>query len=81
MEHIWNDRCGPEPRLADQWLTRAEVAERLRLPVATLNGWASRGLGPRYAVFGRHARYRLADVIAWEDEQFSATVGRSGGAA
>lgn len=54
----------------DLWLTRAEVAERFRLPMSTLNGWASRGLGPRYAVFGRHARYRLTDVLKWEEEQF-----------
>lgn len=50
------------------WLTRVEVAERLRVPVSTLEGWAVKGCGPRYARFGRHARYRLADIEAWEDE-------------
>jgi hypothetical protein len=53
------------------WLTRNELAERWKLPPATLNQWASRGQGPKYALFGRHARYRLSDVIAWEDAQFS----------
>lgn len=72
VERTSDKNCGPEPQRADLWLTRAEVAERLRLPMSTLNGWASRGLGPRYAVFGRHARYRLIDVLKWEDEQFSA---------
>jgi hypothetical protein len=27
------------------------------------------GNGPRYARFGRHVRYRLSDVIAWEQKQ------------
>ncbi len=55
----------------DTWLTRQEVADRVRLPIATLNQWASQGIGPKYAKFGRHCRYRLSDVIAWENQQFS----------
>jgi hypothetical protein len=54
----------------DTWLTRPEVAAREKLPVATLAQWASQGRGPRYARFGRHARYRLSDLIAWENQQF-----------
>ncbi len=53
------------------WLTRAELAEREKLPIATLAQWASQGKGPRYAKFGRHTRYRLSDVIDWENAQFS----------
>jgi hypothetical protein len=30
-----------------------------------------KGTGPKYARFGRHVRYRLSDVIAWEDQQFA----------
>lgn len=52
------------------WLTRTELAEREKLPVATLAQWASQGKGPRYARFGKHCRYRLSDVIAWENERF-----------
>jgi excisionase family DNA binding protein len=55
----------------DQWLTRQEVADRQKIPVATLAQWAHHGRGPKYALFGRHARYRLSDVIAWEEAQFS----------
>jgi hypothetical protein len=40
------------------------------MPPATLDQWASQGRGPKYAKFGRHARYRLSDVIAWENGQF-----------
>lgn len=59
----------PEPEAT--WLTRPELAARAKLPVATLAQWASQGKGPRYARFGRHVRYRLADVLVWEDAQFS----------
>ena len=48
------------------WLTRPEVAERLRVPVKTLAQWAHQGDGPRYARFGKYTRYRLADLMAWE---------------
>lgn len=51
----------------DCWITRSELARRLRLPEATPAQWASQGKGPKYAKFGRHVRYRLADVIAWEN--------------
>ena len=56
----------------DRWLSRAELAARLGVPVKTLAEWASKGTGPRYAKFGKHVRYRLSDVIAWENDQFAA---------
>jgi hypothetical protein len=75
-------RCGkPNPARMMQRIAvlslpnRAEVAQRLRVPVGTLADWASKGnktgkrTGPPYAKFGKHARYRLSDVIAWEQQQ------------
>lgn len=59
------------PSSEDCWLTRPEVGERLKVPVKTLAQWASRGEGPPYSRFGRHCRYRLSNVIAWESKQFS----------
>lgn len=56
--------------MTEQWLTRDEVAERLKIPVSTIKYWASQRKGPRFARFGNHCRYRLSDVIAWEDAQF-----------
>lgn len=53
----------------DLWLSRDEVAHRYGLPRTTLAQWASKGLGPRYAKIGRHTRYRLSDLIAWEQTQ------------
>lgn len=55
----------------DYWLSRDEVAGRLKLPSKTLAQWASQGKGPRFARMGRFARYRLVDVMAWESEQFT----------
>lgn len=59
-----------EVAATDVWMTRQEVSDRIRVPVSTLDKWAVLGRGPRYAKFGRHARYRLSDVIAWENRQF-----------
>lgn len=50
----------------ERWLSRQDLADRYRLPAKTLAQWASKGTGPRYARMGRHVRYRLSDVIAWE---------------
>jgi hypothetical protein len=54
-----------------EWLTRKELADRWKMPRATLDQWAYLGFGPPYAMFGRHARYRMSDVIRWENEQFN----------
>lgn len=53
----------------DYWLTRVEVAERLKVPEKTLAQWASQRKGPPYRRFGRHTRYRLSDCISWENAQ------------
>lgn len=55
----------------DCWLTRAEVAERLKVPEKTLAQWASQQKGPPYHRFGRHARYKLSQCIQWENAQAS----------
>lgn len=56
--------------VAAVWMTRGEVADRLRIPQSTLESWAVDGKGPRFAKFGKHVRYRLGDVIDWENAQF-----------
>lgn len=55
------------------WLTRPEVAARLGVAAQTLAYWAVKGEGPRFAKWGGRARYRLSDVIAWEEAQFGET--------
>ncbi|NKY57221.1 helix-turn-helix transcriptional regulator [Nocardia flavorosea] len=55
--------------ISDCWLTRQELADRLKVPVATVSQWATRGKGPRFARIGKYSRYRLSDVVAWENSQ------------
>lgn len=57
----------PMPETTRQtWLTPDELADRQGVPVRTLAQWRYLGHGPRYARFGKHVRYALADVEAWE---------------
>ncbi|WP_328410341.1 helix-turn-helix transcriptional regulator [Nocardia sp. NBC_00403] len=53
----------------DYWLSRPELANRLKVPARTLDEWAHKGKGPRFAKIGRFSRYRLIDVEAWENAQ------------
>lgn len=53
----------------DELLTITEVAEILRVPVATLRYWRHRGEGPRSFRVGRAVRYWHDEVIAWLHEQ------------
>lgn len=61
--------------LDEIWLSTNEVARRLQIPVKTLAAWAAGGRGPRFARMGRYRRYRLSDLLAWEQAQ----VERGGG--
>ncbi|WP_406272294.1 helix-turn-helix domain-containing protein [Nocardia sp. NBC_00881] len=53
----------------DVWLSTEELAARLKIPKKTLAVWASAGRGPRYARIGRYRRYRLSDLLLWEQDQ------------
>lgn len=63
------DPLSPVTADDEKWLTTADLARRLQIPAKTLAGWASGGIGPRYALLGRHRRYRLADIRAWENQR------------
>lgn len=51
------------------WLSRRDLAQRLSVPDKTPAEWATKGTGPPYARFGKHCRYRLTDVIEWENSR------------
>lgn len=59
----------------DALLTPAEVAERLRRPVATVRYWRATGIGPKSANVGGRVLYRASDVEAWLEEKFNAPQG------
>lgn len=51
----------------ERHLSPEQLAQRLNLPLQTIYGWNKTGRGPRFLRVGRHVRYRLADVIRWEE--------------
>jgi DNA-binding transcriptional MerR regulator len=56
----------------DALLTPAEVAERLRRPIATVRFWRATGTGPKSANVHGRVLYQASDVEAWIAEQFAA---------
>jgi excisionase family DNA binding protein len=51
------------------FLTVADLAQMLSVPVRTIYEWNSVGSGPAYYRVGRYVRYRPSDVKAWLEEQ------------
>lgn len=43
------------------------LAQREGVSVQTVYGWNKTRTGPPFMKIGRHVRYRLLDVIAWEN--------------
>jgi excisionase family DNA binding protein len=48
-------------------LTTQELADRLGISLNTIKYWRATGQGPVYMRVGKHVRYRVADVEAWEE--------------
>ena len=57
--------------MPEKHLSIDDLAERYGVPVKTVYAWNSEGTGPRYMRIGRHVRYKLADVIAWENTRYA----------
>lgn len=55
----------------DKHLTLEELADREDVSVWTVYHWNKAGTGPRYMKIGRHCRYKLSDVITWENERYA----------
>lgn len=62
----------------DELLTITEVAEIVRVPVATLRYWRHRGEGPHSFRVGRAVRYWRGEVIAWLHDQSGGPGPRAG---
>ena len=58
-----------DPHAGDELLTIAEVADVVRVPVATLRYWRHLGTGPRSFRVGRGVRYWRHDVTDWLRQQ------------
>jgi excisionase family DNA binding protein len=59
LEHVFDDGL----------LTTEELAEWLRVPVATVRQWRANRQGPRGHRVGRHIRYRRSDVETWLEKR------------
>lgn len=52
-------------------LTLQELAARYDVTPWTVYRWNSTGTGPKFMKIGRHCRYKLADVLAWEATRYA----------
>ena len=57
----------------EKHLSPEDLAEREGVPLETVYKWNKMRTGPAFMRIGRHCRYRLADVIAWEKSRTIAT--------
>lgn len=48
-------------------LTQTELAEHWIISEGTLERWRSEGTGPIFLKIQGHVRYRLSDIVAFED--------------
>lgn len=56
--------------MSNTFLDSNQLAERIGVQTGTLRAWRMAGItGPAFVKFGRLVKYRLSDVIAWEDSQ------------
>lgn len=57
----------PAPDLLDRaaFITSEELAGLVRVPLHTVDNWATRGGGPPFTKVGIYRRYASADVKKW----------------
>lgn len=67
------ERAAWRKALDEKHLSPEDLAEREGVPVETVYGWNKTGDAPPRMRMGRHVRYRLADVIAWEESRIVAS--------
>ncbi len=58
---------------SETYLSPEELADRFGVPLQTVYGWNKQTSGPPYMKLGRHVRYKLSDVLAWEQSRMVLT--------
>lgn len=54
-----------EMMVDERLVSPGELAAYLAVPVQTVYGWRSKGVGPRGLRVGKHVRYRKSDIERW----------------
>jgi len=55
--------------MSERHLTVEQLADRLQVSVKTIYKWNYKGSGPKAIKVGRFRRYRLRDVVTWENKR------------
>ena len=58
-----------ENQAPGEFLSVEDLAARYMVPVPTVYAWLHKGTAPPSLKIGKYRRFRLADVLAWEDER------------
>lgn len=61
----------PKSAAVTPHLTVKDLAKREGVSPQTVYQWNRHGTGPRYMHIGRHCKYRIEDVLAWEESRYA----------
>lgn len=61
----------------DEMWTQTQLAERWQLSSGTLERWRSEGIGPIFLKMQGKVRYRLSDVVTFEEESLRRSTSES----
>ena len=59
----------PDDERGERLLSIPELADYLRVPIATIYQWRHHHRGPASYRIGRHVRYRQSDIEHWLEAQ------------
>lgn len=54
---------------AERHLSMQDLADRCGVPLQTVRVWRVKGAGPRGMAIGKYIRFRLSDVLEWEESR------------
>lgn len=60
------------PAILDDYVTREQLAEELKITTRTLDKWAWQKFGPKKIKIGARCYYHRHDVLGWMDSQRAA---------
>jgi predicted DNA-binding transcriptional regulator AlpA len=61
--------------MTPQFFSVDDLADRYGVSPATVHQWLYKGTAPRSLKIGKYRRFRLADVLSWEESLASAPQG------